>query len=229
MDVRSLKPLLARHFPLRLLQELRIEVEGAAHHVASRIVPHRAIALRRARQLRNVKLIIGAGDIHERDGWHTIDFRSAADYQIDVRRGLPFSDASCRFVFSEEVFEHLDLVELGRVMSECYRVLRPGGVLRIVTPDLERWARAYVADDAEFFQRFWPGMTSYADALNSMFYVPTHRYIHDFRSLSTELYKAGFSPVYRSAWRASPFPELNIDAAWEHRWLQSMYVEAVRP
>jgi predicted SAM-dependent methyltransferase len=229
MDIRSLKPTIARYFPIRLLQELRIEFEGAAQHFASRVIPRRAMSLSRARRLRDIKLMIGAGDIHDRDGWYTIDFRSAANFQIDIRRGLPFADRSCRFIFSEHVFEHLDMEELRRVASECYRVLEPGGVMRIVTPDLEKWARAYVANDEAFFHAFWPGMTSFADAINEIFYVPTHRFIHDFRSLSAELTRQGFSPVHRSAWRESSFSELNLDAEWAHRRLESLYIEAVRP
>lgn len=208
---------------------MRIEVEGAANHLASKVLPHRVMSLRRARQLRGLRLIIGAGEIHDRQGWQTVDFRSSADFQVDIRRGLPFGDASCKFLFSEHVFEHLDLDELKRVAAECFRVLEPGGVMRIVTPDLEKWAHAYVSKDTAFFDTFWPGITSHATGINGIFYVPTHRFIHDFGSLSAELGGCGFSPVYRSAWRESRFPELNLDAEWEHRRMESMYVEAVRP
>jgi len=229
MDLRSLKPVLARYVPVRLLEEVRIEVEGAANHLASKLLPRRAMSLRRARELRGLRLIIGGGDSRPDDGWHTVDFRATADFQVDIRRGLPFGDASCRFIFSEHVFEHLDMQELRRVTSECYRVLEPGGMIRIVTPDLEKWAQAYVTKNSAFFEAIWGHVVPPATGMNHVFYVPTHRFIHDFESLSSELRSCGFDPVFRSAWRESRFPDLNLDAEWEHRRVESMYVEAMKP
>lgn len=55
------------------------------------------------------------------------------------RRGniLPFPDDEFTFAFSEHFFEHLFLDEAGELMKECFRVLRPGGVLRIAVPDAD--------------------------------------------------------------------------------------------
>jgi hypothetical protein len=42
------------------------------------------------------------------------------------------------------VLEHLRRPDAERFMRECHRVLRPGGLLRVAVPDLERIARAYI-------------------------------------------------------------------------------------
>lgn len=62
----------------------------------------------------------------------------------DLRRALPFADASFDAVYGSHVLEHLEPDAGSRLIGECHRVLRPGGVLRLVVPDLERIARLYL-------------------------------------------------------------------------------------
>lgn len=59
--------------------------------------------------------------------------------------GIPLADSSVDCVYHSHVLEHLPK-EVGRsFLAECRRVLVPGGVLRIVVPDLEQSARDYLA------------------------------------------------------------------------------------
>jgi SAM-dependent methyltransferase len=63
----------------------------------------------------------------------------------DLRRGIPFPDASFDAVYHSHFLEHLDRPAASRFLRECLRVLRPGGVMRVVVPDLEVRAREYLA------------------------------------------------------------------------------------
>lgn len=63
----------------------------------------------------------------------------------DLRKGIPFEDASVDAVYHSHVLEHLDRDVVPGFLAEIRRVLRPGGVHRIVVPDLERQARSYLA------------------------------------------------------------------------------------
>lgn len=63
----------------------------------------------------------------------------------DLRKGVPFPDGSADAVYSSHVLEHLERDVVPAVLAESLRVLKPGGVLRVVVPDLERQARTYVA------------------------------------------------------------------------------------
>jgi len=65
--------------------------------------------------------------------------------RCDLRSPLPFPAASCEAVYAAHVLEHLAVGEARRLVAEIHRVLRPGGVVRIVVPDLENIARAYLA------------------------------------------------------------------------------------
>ena len=59
---------------------------------------------------------------------------------------LPFADGSVAVVYSSHMLEHLGRDEARAFLLECRRILRPGGILRLVVPDLERYVRTYVED-----------------------------------------------------------------------------------
>lgn len=67
----------------------------------------------------------------------------------DIARGLPFDDTSVEVVYHSHMLEHLDRALVPRFLAEVRRVLRPGGVHRIVVPDLEQLARVYLTDLAQ--------------------------------------------------------------------------------
>ena len=55
----------------------------------------------------------------------------------DLRKGIPFTDASADNIFSSHFLEHLSRSDGCQLLTECYRVLKPGGTLRVGVPDLE--------------------------------------------------------------------------------------------
>ncbi|MEN9566694.1 MAG: hypothetical protein RLZZ69_1890 [Cyanobacteriota bacterium] len=63
----------------------------------------------------------------------------------DLAQGIPFSDRSFELVYHSHVLEHFSQAAAKSFIQECCRVLRPGGILRVVVPDLEQIARCYLA------------------------------------------------------------------------------------
>jgi predicted SAM-dependent methyltransferase len=59
--------------------------------------------------------------------------------------GIPLADGGASCVYHSHVLEHLPLDVARRFLRECRRVLAPGGVIRVVVPDLEQTARDYLA------------------------------------------------------------------------------------
>lgn len=55
----------------------------------------------------------------------------------DVRKGLPFADNSMRAIYGAHFLEHLYRNEADALLRECYRILKPRGIVRMVVPDLE--------------------------------------------------------------------------------------------
>ncbi|HEX2860734.1 MAG TPA: methyltransferase domain-containing protein [Lacunisphaera sp.] len=67
---------------------------------------------------------------------------------LDARGPLPFADASVDAVYHAHLLEHLEAEDARRFLAECHRILRPGGVIRVVVPDLEGIAQAYLREMA---------------------------------------------------------------------------------
>jgi SAM-dependent methyltransferase len=68
-----------------------------------------------------------------------------ADLMVhDLRKGIPFPDNSIDAVYHSHFLEHLDRQDAPRFLTEVRRVLKPGGIHRIVVPDWEQICREYV-------------------------------------------------------------------------------------
>lgn len=88
---------------------------------------------------------LGCGTKHHPD-WINIDFlgdRNAV-FPWDLRLALPLPNVCCDAVYSSHAIEHFDRTGARRFLTECHRVLKTGGILRLVTPDLEGIARSYL-------------------------------------------------------------------------------------
>ena len=78
--------------------------------------------------------------------WINIDFHGDGHTVLpwDLRKGLPLPNAICDVVYSSHAIEHFDREGARRFLAECHRVIKPGGILRLVAPDLEGIAKAYL-------------------------------------------------------------------------------------
>jgi len=79
-------------------------------------------------------------------GWRNFDIvpTSPDVAAFDIRHGIPMADESAEVVYSSHFIEHLTRSEADRFLSDCHRILKPGGIIRLVFPDLEKIARAYL-------------------------------------------------------------------------------------
>jgi predicted SAM-dependent methyltransferase len=90
-------------------------------------------------------LNFGCGKRYHPD-WTNIDFESSGDTvkQANLLNGFPFPNESFDFVYSSHVLEHFSPRQARFLLSESHRVLKPGGTLRVVLPDLENTCREYI-------------------------------------------------------------------------------------
>jgi SAM-dependent methyltransferase len=104
----------------------------------------------------NIKLNLGASPIWHKEGWHVLDHKLKETDGFKIAgdaADMDLPDACCDIVFCSHVFEHIPHTRLPLVISEINRVLKIGGIFRILTPDLKKVATAYVNSDDEFFKR----------------------------------------------------------------------------
>jgi predicted SAM-dependent methyltransferase len=71
---------------------------------------------------------------------------------FDFRRGLPAPSESVDACYSSHVLEHARLEEANFLIQDCFRVLKSGGIIRIVVPDLEMIIREYLKNLEEVIQ-----------------------------------------------------------------------------
>jgi predicted SAM-dependent methyltransferase len=83
--------------------------------------------------------------------WTNVDLRSNSPDVLayDIRTGLPYADKTFDAVYHSHVLEHMPRNAGEALIGECYRVLKNGGILRVVVPDLEFNARLYLQCLAE--------------------------------------------------------------------------------
>jgi predicted SAM-dependent methyltransferase len=89
-------------------------------------------------------LNIGCGNKYHKD-WVNIDMVSSSKdiVAVNILKGLPFPDNSFDIIYHSQVLEHIPKENSGKFMNECFRVLKPGGIIRVVVPDLENIVDEY--------------------------------------------------------------------------------------
>jgi predicted SAM-dependent methyltransferase len=164
-------------------------------------------------------------------GWVNVDIARGPQIDIvwDLRRSLPFPNESCAVIFSEHVIEHLSKDDGENLLRECYRVLQPGGALRLSTPDAELYLKSY-ATDGEFLRHpgFTLSMETPLDRINQMMReFGQHLWVYDERSLRLSLARLGFTSISRMRFGESLHPALRgVDC--QSREFESLYMEAVK-
>lgn len=186
-------------------------------------------ALRRRLPAAGLKLHLGCGAVRL-DGWVNIDLETPqADLHWDITRRLPFADGSARLVYHEHLMEHLTVEDGARCLRDWHRVLEPGGVLRVATPDLGYLVERYGGD---WRSQAWLGLPEYefirtrAEMMNVAFRWWGHRYLYDGEELERRISDAGFRDVTRHRLGASARAELR---GLETRPDSLLILEAVRP
>jgi predicted SAM-dependent methyltransferase len=166
------------------------------------------------------KVHLGCGSNYI-SGWVNIDIDSPlADIAADLRSPLAFEDASVDLVFNEHFLEHLSREQGLAFLRECRRILRPGGRLRISTPDL-RWLIAqYIGGQLDEWKDVgWQPDTS-CSMLNEGMRLWDHRFVYDLDELHRALGQAGFGTAIQVPHRRSAVAELaNLECRPYHREL----------
>lgn len=214
----------------RVLAELRWEARMLAVRWKYRLNPRALAARRTLAAADDVRLHFGCGD-RIFAGWVNIDAtpRRGMDLQMDLRMPLPLRDGSTRFIFAEHVLEHMDRSrEVPRILAEFHRILKPGGAVRIIVPDLSRYCDAFLRRDMEWLRAARPDCATHVDALNTVFYDHFHRFNYDADALIRHLQAAGFAHAAQTPYGGSAFPELRLDLQEVPRSHESLCVEAVK-
>jgi SAM-dependent methyltransferase len=184
---------------------------------------------KKARKPRSKYLQVGSGP-NIRDDFENLDFYTFFHHAAkpvsrhDLRYPLPYADETFEGVFSEHCIEHLYPNHAIQLFRELWRVLKPGGVLRLTTPDLEKYINFYNGKDSDplFGELYQSG----CEAIWSLTQNWGHISVWDANMLTKKLTEVGFSQVTPVSYRVGRNPALILDKE-DRRW-ETVYVEAVR-
>jgi len=163
-------------------------------------------------------------------GWLNSDIKSTPGIDIvaDVRTGLPLDADSMDYVVSIHALPELPYKDLVPALVELRRVLKPGGVLRLSLPDLDRGIAAYKGGDPDYFHVPDEDARSIgAKFVTQMIWYGYSRslFVHEF--VEELLEKAGFTRIERSAYKQTSSPFADI-VELDDRELESLFVEAYK-
>lgn len=92
-----------------------------------------------------MKLVnLGCG-AHYHPDWVNLDMNPSSEAVglLDLHKQLPFPDCSVDVVYTSHVIEHFTYAAGLKILKEIFRTIKPGGIIRLVTPDLERMVKDY--------------------------------------------------------------------------------------
>ncbi len=180
----------------------------------------RAIACRPGLQLH-----LGCGGEHK-SGWVNVDLLGdPVDVAWNLAHPLPFESGSADAVFHEHLLEHLPLPDGATLMQECYRVLKPGGILRVGVPDAGQLIRSY-AGERGYLEALHPGRPTAMLAVQELFYWHRHCAMFDAETLCLFFAASGFADP-----RERGFGDSDLDPApdTDRRRAETLYMEARKP
>jgi len=128
----------------------------------------------------------------------------------DIVKGLPLALGSVDALYASHVLEHLALADMRRALANAFALLRPGGVFRLIVPDLLQRARDYVEraerGDAGASHAFMRGTYLGREArpagalgrLRAIIGNSEHLWMWDYPAMAEELKRAGFVDIRRA-------------------------------
>jgi predicted SAM-dependent methyltransferase len=132
------------------------------------------------------KLNLGCGR-NKLTGWQN------HDAEVDITKPLPWPDNSASHIFIEHCVEHVTHKQAIEFFKQAYRVLAPGGVLRVTVPSLEQIRRCDEADYHRFTQK-WAGPhgATKRGAMHAIIFAHGHEMIWTAQLLEAALFYSGF-------------------------------------
>lgn len=163
-------------------------------------------------------------------------FPRAVEYG-DIVAGLPLAPDSCAGMYASHVLEHLAHDDAQRALANTFRYLAPGGVFRLVVPDLRRAAADYLAhDDAEAAARFLDTVAlgrrrqprGLRARLTAWLGNSAHWWMWDEAAMTAALATHGFVAIRRCAFGDAADPRF-ADVEEESRFDGALAMEARKP
>ena len=190
------------------------------------------VSYRRACSNGVVCLNVGAGTVRL-DGWLNTDIRPGCLY-VNLKRRLPIMDNTISYIFGEQFIDYLPRQTALAFIKECFRVLRPNGVLRITNEDLGLFANAYLnnPEDVRLLNELnrqdgYKYTSCPIDILNKYFFEDSIVCAYDTQTVQQLFYEAGFQNIINCQYGVSSHIALSGIERHKVNTIQNKFVFAI--
>ena len=135
----------------------------------------------------------------------------------DLNYGLPFYNNTVPYIFTSHFLEHLYYKDAEKILKESFRVLKPGGAIRICVPSLDE----EVAEIKQAIQDYESGsfetVQRYVTVRDNSYKDPffSHKHMYNFKEISKLLSSVGFTNIIESSFNDSSIPNFkNLDTKY---------------
>lgn len=154
---------------------------------------------------------------------------------FDLNHNIPIKKGTIQYIYGSHFIEHFTLPEALSILKRFHDLMKPGGIIRLTTPDLGLWIENYYENRERFFKRFYElspskqNLKTKGQILIGQAYGWGHKWLYDFESLKSLFKEAGFRKIMRKKHHESFIEQIElIEPDSELRRMETLYVEAMR-
>ncbi len=192
-----------------------------------------------------MKLNLGGGSTWSKEGWTNLDVVNG--YDITEKLLSEYEDNSIEVIYSAHFIEHLKYKILYKLIKDCFRVLKTGGLMRVTTPDLDKILAIYQSGSKDLLMKNDPYYAKHPNLtlkgiVEELLGVDKKAYHESYitkNSLRLFFMLVGFTKIMDSECNVSMLPELESPAViraktsftdfdMPTRIDQSLYMEAIK-
>lgn len=119
-------------------------------------------------------------------------------FLVDIRKRFPLNDDEIDYVYCSHVLEHFEPWEAKKILTESRRVLKKGGKIRLILPDIVYIIKNY--KDAKQFNEFVYGYNK-EKKYKCSFFIRGHQWMYDKSSFRKLLEECDFKKIKLSTWK----------------------------
>lgn len=152
-----------------------------------------------------IKVNAGCHSVQFHHGWINTDILDLSDWsrangyrftRHDLTRGLWFDDGVVDIIYASHVLEHFPHAQGLAVLKEFHRVLKPGGICRIIVPDAAKLTKMAIDGTLGQFDEVSPTAAAHSSQAGKLYELLAggdHRAFYDETALGQAMIAAGFS------------------------------------